>query len=283
MAKISFDSLSGRCTGFLHRGSVSSVLELNNNLVIKLFNPDALRIFKSIGVDIEGKVLDSENQNLNKQIKKPKDIVYRDAKFCGYTMERICGDDIYYYCSNLPQSMRYDLNYFANLYYKVEEIIKSEDNLVFPDLCTFGNVVIINGKPIVLDYDGIQVGKYLSGNISSSLGNQSQYDNSKYRDGDYFTKELDIKSLVTLYFACTFGVNLSVVGEHDPITGTVITLDEIFDLIDLDDDDMKHKVWKTFDNSSKNEYLGNDVFKLSERHKLIPIDNDKNFKMLIKK
>ena len=45
---------------------------------------------------------------------------------------------------------------------------------------------------------------------------------------DLFTKNLDKKSLILLYFLCTFHVDLNKVGIISPVTKTVITLDEIF-------------------------------------------------------
>lgn len=66
----------------------------------------------------------------------------------------------------------------------------------------------------------------------------------------------------------TFGISLAIVGEYSDRLKEAITLDTIFDSIGLDDNDIKHKVWKVFTKTEKNEYLGDDVFRLASNNNL---------------
>ena len=82
-------------------------------------------------------------------------------------------------------------------------------------------------------------------------------------------------------------MNLGKVGQYVPFSGEIITLDYFFKSINLDDDDIKQKVWYLFQEDYKNEYLGNDVFKIAEKYTLItkphPYDKKILFKSLVKK
>ena len=74
---------------------------------------------------------------------------------------------------------------------------------------------------------------------------------SKYYDFEtgLFTKEIDIKSAIFLYFVDVFGINLASVNRLNPYTGQIVTLDEIFSIINLQDVDIKQKVWKLYQQS----------------------------------
>ena len=83
------------------------------------------------------------------------------------------------------------------LYKDIEDVVKEAENIVFPDLCTLTNLMVTDkGFIRFIDYDGMQVGGRKSACISTMLGEQTQYFNDKYLDGDVYTKELDKKSLI---------------------------------------------------------------------------------------
>ena len=137
----------------------------------------------------------------------------------------------------------------------------------------------------MIDYDGLQVGNYITPIMSTSLGNQEQYFCPKYCVNKLFTPELDKKSLITLYFLNTFHVNLSKVGLINPFSGDKVTLDFIFDLINLDDYDIQNKVWKCFQLNKENEFLGDDVYSVFENYKMeaIPFRDGTYVKKLVRK
>ena len=97
-----------------------------------------------------------------------------------------------------------------------------------------------------------------------------------------FTKEIDIKSAIFLYFVDVFGVNLAMVNRKNPWTGQKVTLDTIFHLINLQEPSIQHKVWKLFQQSVPNEFLGEDMYRLAEKYKLMRMPN-MEIKRLIRK
>ena len=268
MEKVELISTVSSTRKVLHRGKISTVVKLSDGSVLKLIRPNIIKVLSELGVNLEEKVLDSEKEDLDKQIIKPKIAVYNDHKFSGYIMDEAKGEDLETFIRKLSLEKQKDLNMYASIYSNIERIVKKSDQVVFTDLGTFKNIMIDSDfKTSLIDYDGLQVGRHLSGCISTLLGNQLQYNNQKYRKNDYFTKELDIKSLISLYFSMTFGVSLAQVGEYSETLKEKITLDIIFNSIGVDDD-IKHKVWKTFTKTEKNEYLGDDVFRLASNNNL---------------
>lgn len=270
----------------LYRSDLSNVMKLKDGSVIKIMNPGYIELLKNAGINLEDKILDSENISLSPRIIKPTSAIYIKDFFIGYQMDEGKGVDLNKFGQSLTINEKGDLNLYANIYSRIENIVKNSPNVVFPDLATFNNILIDSSNcPSLCDYDSFQIGKHQTGNISSSLGSQRQYDIEKYRQGDYFTKELDKKSLITLYFYMTFGIDLGVVGEYNPIFGGRITLDYFFDMINLQDSNIINKTYKTFNDKESNEYLGDDVFKLAEENKLIviPLDATTCIKSLVKK
>ena len=142
------------------------------------------------------------------------------------------------------------------------------------------------GNVQFIDYDGLQIGGHRALSISTSLGDPTKLINTKYGTSDlFFTKELDKKSSIILYFLTAFNVNLNTVGIINPDTGTPITLDDVFEIIKLDDPDVCHKVWKTFQDDQQNEFLGDDVFRLADKYdvKILAVVGDQYVKELVKK
>lgn len=200
-----------------------------------------------------------------------------------YTMPYIQGIDFTDYYENI-----FDLARYANIHSQIEKNIKMGNNtgIVFPDLCTTENIRITNeGKVVFIDYDGLQIGKMPAVGYSDFLGIPKEVLTKKYYDFDsgLFTKELDIKSTIFLYFLDVFGVNLAVVNRRNPYTGKMVTLEDIFSTINLSDADVQQKVWKLFQANVPNEFLGEALYTLAENYKLMaPFPNDP-IKMLIRK
>ena len=57
---------------------------------------------------------------------------------------------------------------------------------------------------------------------------------------------------------------------------------QLFETLNLEDQDIQEKIWKAFQPTGDNEFLGNDVFKIAEKYKLTN-SPDLPFKVLIKK
>ena len=102
--------------------------------------------------------------------------------------------------------------------------------------------------------------------MSGTLGKQELHYTPKYRTGELFNKNLDKKSSIYLYFISALNVSLANVGRFNPFTGRNIAIEDIFQMINLDDPDICHKVWKLFQEKEENEFLRDDVFKIAEKY-----------------
>lgn len=261
----------------IHNGVRSLVLQLSNGDILKLYNYEYLENAKICGVDIEKKILDSENRNLEPGIMKPKIAVYDSNYFLGDVTSPAKGINYGDWESGLNQAQRSDLNLYATIYNRLEEILKSTPDIVYPDICSYDNIFVSeNGKRVeLIDYEGFQVGDYPSISFSTGLGaREILIDSQKYCKGfapnslaPLYTKELDIKSLIFFYFRTTFNIDLRLVEQYG------IDLDTIFRAINLDNPDLMHKVWKIFQEKEKNEWLGKDVFKIADEYKIEVCNN----------
>ena len=291
MKRIQLSELANKVIKCLNIGEVSRVYLLNDGRILKIFDTQILSALKTVGVDIESKVLNAENITLPNEILKPETAVYNGFTFIGNITNQARGIDYNSWDNTLTLQNRADLFMYAQVHYNLESIIKSTPDIVYPDICTCDNIYINpnDGNRIqLIDYDGLQVGHYPSISISTTLGEISQYLHSKkYMNNNLFTKELDKKSLIMLYFLNTFNVDLNKVGKRNPSNGQIITLDYLFECLNLNDNDIKHKVWQIFYDKKHNDWLGADVFRLAEEYHLevlpIPVKRNIYLKKLIRK
>ena len=155
-------------------------------------------------------------------------------------------------------------------------------DIVFPDLCTTENIFVNGNKVSFIDYDGLQIGSHISSSISSLLGDQKKILIPKYYDANsqLFKANLDKKSLIILYFITVFNIDLS----HSIDLNNVNDSDflQLFETLNLEDQDIQEKIWKAFQPTGNNDFLGDDVFKIAEKYKLTN-SPDLPFKVLIKK
>ena len=289
MEIMQLSGLSKKNLNLIARGQISNIYQLPDGRIFKYFNVQMLQFWKSVNFDIEAKVLDASNVKTPAAIIKPEVAVYDKNNFVGYIMQKARGVDYNVYDQSLSLGDRSNLYKYAMIHSKLEEIVKSTPDIVYPDLCTCDNIYICDNEIQLIDYDGFQVGNHSSLCISTSLGSLEQHLNSsKYFTVNHlFTKELDKKSLIILYFLDAFNVNLNQLGAVEPMSGRVVTLDDIFEIIGLEDYDVMNKVWKIFYGKKENEYLGEDVFRIAEDYQLVvaPLQVQKGgyLKKLVKK
>lgn len=262
----------------LSKGDYSVIALLDDGRILKVFDINYLLFLKQIDYNIEKQLVNAMSYDIPTSIKKPLEFVYESGLFCGYIMERAKGISFNERNDLLSINDRLNLSDYAVLHNNLEKVIRESKKLVFPDLLTCDNIFVDKDKNIeLIDFDGIQVGNNKVLGVSSSLRDLNRVqDMSKYWDKQkmLFTKELDVKSLIHLYFLDVFNMDLSRVGVVNPIDGKRIMLDDFFRYINLDDYDIMHKVWKVFEGNQKNEYLGDDVFRLAEDYNVII---DKNY------
>lgn len=247
----------------------SRVYRLRDGSILKVFDTEFLRIFDSIGLNFEQKILDAKKIPNAKEILIPTAVAYKDGSFAGYVMPSANGVDYNTFDDSLSPGDRVDLFGYAKRHYSIESVLVRAENVVFPDLCTCDNIFIDkDGRVQFIDYDGLQVGSHPSYVMSCAMGEQIQYYIPKYWDGELFNKNLDKRSSIFLYFISALGINLATVGQINPRTGKVITVDDVFEVINLDDSDICQKVWKAFQPNEENEFLRDDVFKIAEKYNL---------------
>lgn len=288
MEKITFSELSNNGLTKIFGGTKSTIFKTKTGEIFKSFSSSYLNFLSSGGIDLEKNVLDASPIDGGNDIVIPNKAVYLDNSFLGYTANYIDGDNLDTFIKRLSVGQKCDLNGFASLYQDVEKVVRDSKNVVFPDLCTLSNLMVTkDGLIKFIDYDGLQIGEKKTACISTMLGAHEQYFNAKYLVGDLYTKELDKKSLIMFYFIVTFNVDLNYVGKINDFTGNVITLDDIFRQIRLEDDDIKHKVWKCFQSDIQNDYLGEDVLRVAQEYDmnayLHPKKKDTLIKILEKK
>lgn len=266
---------------------ISAVYRLRDGSILKVFSPEYLHAMKLIGVDFEKKILDAKRIPNAKEILIPTAAAYMKDHFLGYTMPQAKGINYNKFDDRLSLEERMDLEGYAKRHHSIESVLVRAKDVVFPDLGTCDNIFFDEKlNPQFIDYDGLQVGKYQSHVMSLALGRQEQYYTPKYWDGTLFNKNLDKRSSIFLYFVSAFNVNLATVGRVNPYTGEKVTVDTIFEAINLDDQDVCHKVWKLFQENEENEFLRDDVFRIAEKYDMIVVARRRDglcVKKLIKK
>lgn len=248
----------------------SLVYRMNDGTILKIFNTLFLQNLKSVGEDKEAKILNSYKIKNVPEIVLPKEALYlSNDTFVGYKMDEAKGIDYNKYDDNLTLKQRCDLKLYRDEYLKLEDMVKRahKEKIIMPDFCTFDNLFIDEkGNFQMIDYDGLQIGDYVSSAISTSLGDEWQYYVPKYFENELFTENLDIKSLIIMYFLQTFNINLNKVGCELPDGSGKVTLDYVFNQLNLYDYDFMQKVWKCFNDNVDNEFIGEDVIRIAENY-----------------
>lgn len=259
------------------------IIKLPNGELLKILDDKLLKIISNTGYNLETRLNEVKNLTGFTNFPWPTIMLEEEDIVKAYIMPYIWGVDFTDYYENI-----FDLMSYANIHSQIENNIKDGNNLgiVFPDLCTTENIRITpDGKVFFIDYDGLQIKEMPAVGFSDFLGTPSEVLKTKYYDdkSGLFTKELDIKSAIFLYFVDVFGINLAAVNRINPETGRITTLDDIFSIINLEDENIQQKVWKLFQPSIPNEFLGDDIYKLAEHYKLATPFPNAPIKMLIKK
>jgi len=257
--------------------------------IVKLFTPFYLNIYYNVvNVNLEAKLLNKDKNYISEEINKPNTIFYsRKGMAVGFKMKPAQGINYNYFIKKLSPQEEIDLPRLNNIHKNLEHIIKKNEDIVFPDICTLDNIFIDSKDQIeLIDYDGMQIGKYKAIEISTTLDERkNNYYIPKYWQKELFTKNLDIKSLIVTYFLTVFHIDLNQVGVISPFTHNPITLDETFYIVGLDDYEIMDKVSKIFNGNVDNVYLEDSYDKLSKDYNLEihPISQNAYIKRLVRK
>ena len=264
MEKISFSDLKSHLNYIFCSRDVSTLYLTDDNRIFKKFNSDYLVDSLNDGYNFESKVLEYSYLIDVNNIIVPDCVVYDSDTFIGYTMPYFNGVSIYdlVYCNNGFFSLKNLTGFFVNL----ENIVRNSKNIVFPDILTDGNILVSNTDIALIDYDGLQICDSLTPDFSTALGDKVNYIDTKYMNDCAYTKEMDIKSLIYLYFSLVFDYDLS---ELDECCSDIrIRVQNIFDMLGIDNYSLYDKVCRLYNNDVNNIYLGDTIFELADKYEI---------------
>lgn len=275
----------------IHDGEGSKIYRIGDGRLLKVSKDVIFQSCQLLGIDYESKIMDTRAHAVD-GIVTPLTGVFSKDSCVGYTMEEVQGKTLNSYDDNFTLREKADLNAYFKLYTKIEELVARANKLgiVIPDLCSCDNIVVTpDGKIKLIDYDGMQIGKNDRAiALSTSLGDPLNYVvNPKYVDGYFhFTKELDKTSLTILMFLWVFNVDLLKVGQYNPYTGCYVTVKEIFDLLNIQDEAFMNKVAANISSNVRGSYLSDDLYRIVSNYDMMAFNipgTDACIKKLIKK
>lgn len=195
------DSASGMVTYDLGNGFILKVI------VETAFEKDELRDFK---FNLERKILHSKKL-VGTDIVLPHTMYMDHDEVVGYTVPKILLPNI---GDTLEKNKTFSnvSNVLLLLASRVKKL--NEHGIIFPDLCTYGNVFYNAGANSFkfIDYDGIQIFDTWSDSVSALIKYDfnPMYAAEKYTiSGDFlWTSNIDRASIVALYLKKLLGVNI---------------------------------------------------------------------------
>ena len=247
----------------ISRNKYSITYLTNDNKVYKSFTSIIKKMCEQTNKSLEKRITESETLF---GIVTPSAVTYLDNnKFDGYLMDYIDGIDMDEYERKMTLEDRIDLYKYAKLYLKLEKIIKTHQNVVFPDLLNNGNIIIKkNGIIKLIDYDGMQIKDDIPIMRSSAV---ESLKNKKYFNDNLYTKQLDIRNLIIFYFLHTFNIDLSIIDTIESSEDKKTLLNNALSSIGLEDIKIIKKIKKIF-TEEENEYLGEDVKTIAQQYRL---------------
>lgn len=277
MYKIYKNELDFKNLKAIKRSENSRVFRLNNGDFLKIYSPVIIKQLKQIDISLEEKIMNAKVLTDIPEIIVPKAGVYDNPKtnnFIGQITPPAPGINLNQYDETFSILHHSDLHGYTRLLYNIFDAVKraNERNIIFPDLCTCDNIFVDNERISFIDYDGIQIGKHKVLSISTALGEPIQYLTSKYYRDGLFTNELDKKSMLYLYFLTAFNVNLNTIGLIDPHTGQKVTLELIFSLLGLKDEQFLNKAHKILSSNMSGDYIMDDMIRINNNYNLIALE-----------
>ena len=283
MKKVYYKEISNKIVKIIKKNKLATVYLLNDGKIFKKFCPEWIEFSCRKFSNMESRILDADKFSNNSNLLLPSQIVYcldgNQEFFVGYIMEKLNSISLDSFIDSFMMEKHLNLKIFNDIYINLMNIIKKYDSIVFPDLCSKDNI-FIDPKTFniqLIDYDGFQVFNKSSGVISDMISlDRTNWENSKYvymNCNFLYTKNLDIRSLIMLYFYYTFNINLfsvrTYININDELVRAKLSFDQLFNLINLDNEDIMQAVWLLFqmDKDMPNEYLDINVLKgLEEKY-----------------
>lgn len=281
------DLCYGKC---LEKNPLSEVFEIRDGYVAKFIPKIIIEAYKEFGCSLEKKIQYADDIVDMEELYKPTSAIYANDGFCGYTMLRNDGINFNDYDDALTLEQRSDLKRYTFIYKQLENIIKKGHNqkkkIIFPDLASCDNLFLDKDlKVSLIDYDGLQVGDQFAISYSSNLGNDEDYYIPKYMNGRFFTEEIDKTGFAILYFLAVFNVDLKMAGKVHPSTGKILTIEDIFETIGLEDQTFMDKIKAILSKTQAGDYIGEDIDRVANNYTMYTgmLPDGRFIKKLIKK
>ena len=264
----------------IHSGETSLIYQMPDGDLLKVFSPLYLYILNGASIEMAPKILEADKRIHRPEIVVPKRAAISDFwQVEGYTMDKVDGVGILQQLLKMSKSGVRDLTEIANLYKKIEDVVKESPNIVFPDLCTLSNILVTRDNDIrLIDYDGLQIDNYKAVCVSSNVtgenprGNyQLTTKNSKYFKDGFFSKNLDKKSLMYIYLYFVFGSWFSAFLENGiSMEEKIYARGNVVDILGLTDEkELLEKLdTMVFSENYDNQYLEDTVFHIAENYTL---------------
>ena len=251
----------------------SRIYKTNDGRLLKQVSNSILRVNASYGIDYEKKILHADQIIDMPMIAIPLTAVYNGNVFIGYTMYPFVGVNEAYFYDKQSLVDSCNLHLQGHIYKQLENIVikGNAQSMVFPDICTGGNVMIGKEHTVsLLDFDGMQYGEYGSISVTDSLY-QDIEGKSKYfiQFPTLFSPEVDKLSLLRSYFWMAFHINLHHVG--DSVADSFMSLKDVFSFLGFEDEEkLFNKVERTLSDDKEGVFLGDEVDRIAREYQVIP-------------
>lgn len=192
----------------------------------------------------------------------------------GYTMERAKGINLDTFERECSAFHKTDLYRYRDIYYRLKEIIeKAGDDIVFPNLLDLRNIFVTKNSMSLVSFDDMQIGDvegYIASDIECNYGGPILRSDKYYEDGLY-TKNMDIRSLIYIYFLIALNFNLSYFSEFEE--GELDhQIQKTLYMLGIEDDNITkvgEKIKLLFTEDNDNEYIDDFVDYITEEGQLV--------------
>ncbi|MBP3920887.1 MAG: hypothetical protein J6D28_04905 [Bacilli bacterium] len=247
----------------------------HDNKIIKIFDDRRIQMLDDYGIDLEEKILASDDINID-FISLPTGIIYDNDRFVGYQMSEvdgICYGDILYENMSL-----YD---YARVYERFEQILDSasEQGIIITDFANSNNIYFSKSLDdiMLIDYDDMQVGFHRTITYSSNIASALK-DTPKYYHNGLYTRELNKLSLVYFYFSDVLNFKLKRLEQE--IGNINFNFNKTCHMLGLMDRDIIDVLSLIYNQREKNPMLNQVFYEIANRYDL---NLDDDGKVLIKK
>lgn len=141
--------------------------------------------------------------------------------------------------------------------------VANNENVIITDAYNYDNLRVLEDDTLgIIEYDGMQVKAFTTNCVSKELMrfmmNNPDIEH-KYRNGNYYTKDVNVLNLIALYLADTLSFDISWINHRN--------IDAI-DKLGIETESIKNKILKLF-TSEKNEFFtDSELYELSEKYHL---------------